>query len=175
MWVRGVADLQKLHGDLKYLSGRPIWVEKDPRNLLLVSPLEIDEITYPGLQLRITTLKPEPDRDVTFQLEYHPPVGKAHHLVRLDWRPFHRHNNRNIGPTHLRLIEFGGTHIHPFDLNWSEQKQAMIKQNLPIALPVDPKEDPGTFEELLEFAAVLLKISDLMSMVPRPPWQQSFI
>lgn len=85
-------DLAGLMDAQKRLSFAAAWAVAN-EEMSFVVPLEIDGISIP-LNLRGRTNLRQPDRDVMFQIEHVPPIGKAEPLARWDWRPFHSRGDR---------------------------------------------------------------------------------
>lgn len=130
----------------KHLAQTPVW-RAEGRSFALSVPLEVDEITIEGLQLRGKARPNAPDSDVMLQLQIHPAGRRAIHLDRVCWKPRHAHNNGPDGPKEWRFREFHCSHRHHFDLNWKVQLDEMESGNLPIAVPLE--HDPERFEDLL--------------------------
>lgn len=151
----------------KVLAGVPTWGERGAEGLEFSAPLEIDGVTVEGLTLRGRARKPLADREVAFQLEYHHAqiIGGA--VGRIEWRPLNPHSNKGLGPKHLRHVIQAGTHHHRFDLNWQHSQEAVLRGNLPIAVPLD---DPGNFRALLAVVGKEFKISNIQ-WVTLPPWE----
>lgn len=153
----------------KRLALVPAWA-KIGEELSFVMPLEVDSVTIP-LSLRARTSLRQPDRNVMLQIEFVPVIGKTEPLCRLDWRPFHNHNNRNRGPKEFRFVVMAGSHNHAFDLNWSAEAQRMIGKNLPVAMPLAHEM---SFDGLLAVLAQSAKIQNA-SDIPPPSWEQGLI
>lgn len=151
----------------KSLAAPPGWVPDGPGRLKLLSPLDIDQVTIAGLQLRGRTRQSRADEEVMFQLEYHPVGSRVCQLARIDWRPIHTHDNGNRGPDEWRLVNISESHYHSFNLNWFPSENRMLLPNLPIATPIRP--DPADFATLLALTAELFRIDDMAS-VPVPEW-----
>ena len=155
----------------KELSSALDWVENGPENLELVSNVDIDGVTTEGLLFRLRAKKSFPDENVTAQLEYQLASGRppsAGPITRIDWRPFHFHNNKGKGPDELRFIQQSGSHHHGFELNWDDENGLVLAGNLPIAIPLDP--DPASFQELLERIDLEFNLKNV-SEIPAPPWE----
>jgi hypothetical protein len=73
------------------------------------------------------------------QIEYCPAGRKVGTLDRIDWRPHHDHNNKGRGLIEHRFKVISGCHHHQFSLNWFEAEGRMLKGNLPLAVPMEPK------------------------------------
>ena len=120
---------------------------------------------------RATAIATLPDEQVVFQLEYHGMrvPGGTGPLCRLEWNPKHgkAHNNKGRGPDQYRFIDTFGTHFHPFELNWCEQNGALLKDNLPIAIPVS--EHIQGFRECVAFVGNLFRINNI-HVVKTPEW-----
>jgi hypothetical protein len=140
------------------------WTEDERGRQRLTLSLEIEGATVEGLFLRATAVRSLPDREVMFQLEYHP---AREQLCRIDWRPLRPHRNGDVGPKAHRLREITGSHHHSFKLNWIPTKEQMRPNNLPIAEPILP--DPSNFQQLLMVVSQEFRIDNL-SGVPLPAW-----
>lgn len=147
------------------------WTPSSHRNstkLEMVVSLDIDGVTQEGLALRATAIAELPDRQLTIQLEHEPPGRKRTPLHRLDWKPLHTHNNKRLGPSHLRFVQQNGTHLHDFFENKSVGEAAFQPRgNLPIAFPVVP--EPQSFQKLIEILPDRFMIVDA-DRLPEPPW-----
>lgn len=162
------ADLEFLHKAQKTFPLRPQWKPRGDGWLYLISPLDIDGVTIEGLNFRATAKADRPNESVTFQLEYFPPRKglKGGPMARIEWLPLRPHNNKFIGPVHLRGVFQKGTHHHEFDLNWEHSKTCVKKGDLPLAVPIEPEP---TFEEALEFVGKAFRISPV-EWISRPSW-----
>jgi hypothetical protein len=143
------------------------------RCLELKLPLEVDGLIEEQFFFRATALAHLPDQQVAFQLEYHGiriPGGTGP-LCRLEWEPKGTHNNKGRGPAHLRFIDQVGTHFHPFEENWSDEDGALLRDNLPIAVPVLlPIQG---FRECLAHVGNLFRINNI-DVVKTPEWMLRF-
>lgn len=154
-------DITALVEGEKSLGHRPEWDEEsNPRWSEFVAPLISGHIGIGGFELRVKVSKQFTNRDCMAQLEY-APAGRrsAVELRRIDWRPFHRHQNNGlpVGDP-LRLID--GTHDHTFIDNYIEAEHRMrAGGSLPIAWPVNP--DPNTVSEFLAFCGERFRINDI--------------
>ena len=124
----------------------------DPLRFEFTQTLSIQNSTIGGLILRAKASKGQIDRDIMFQLEYYVSGKPRIHLWRVDFRPFHNHDNDPIGQSEFHYLSFTDTHSHDFFANYVDSKDSMLKQNLPIAVECDPK--PLNFHELLDFCGV---------------------
>lgn len=168
-------DLKKLFDAEKSLALVPQWIERDSTWLRLTAPLEIEEVAVEGFRFTGTALRAQPDEMVTFQLEYFPPPRekvKGGPICRLEWRPFSSHGNKGRGPREFQHILISGTHIHPFDLNWTDAASAVRRGELPIAVPITP--DFQSFEAVLDFVKKEFRIKNVAS-VPIPPWEKALL
>src|SRR4051794_26554456 len=111
----------------KSLTGEPPWTDRGADGLDLTAPLEIDGVVVEGLILRGRARKPLPDREVIFQLEYHHSEIIGGPVARLEWKPLNSHNNRGLGPKHLRHKIQTESHHHRFDLNWQRSREGVLK------------------------------------------------
>ena len=159
---------------VKTLSSTPKWAEQEDQFTFTVA-LDIDGITQMGLRLRGKCSRDFPDKNITFQIEYiFRGRVKPAPVTRIDWRPLHPHQNRNIGPAQWRLQSFHCSHIHPFSENheWMVGNGLPladnIKQNLPIAMPLD--NEPDGFKSLVTMVGKSLKIEGV-DVIPVPPWK----
>lgn len=161
--------IPEIMNSIKQLSVSPEWGVRDNYSEFLV-PLEIEGVTFQGLELRAKAYGSDPNKEVTFQIEYHPVGVKIGALSRFDWRPKSRHINKGVGPIelHYRKFELYETHFHDFDLNWLGHENRMRSGNLPVARPID--EDPNSFEELTILVENLFKVDGLKD-ISRPLWQ----
>jgi hypothetical protein len=139
------------------------------RCLELKLPLRIGGVIEEQFFFRATAIAHLPDQNVTFQLEYHGVriPGGTGPLCRLEWNPRKPHNNKGKGPRELRFIDQIGSHFHPFDENWSEQKGALLRDNLPIAVPLS--EDIQSFSQCLGVVGNLFRINNI-EVVKTPEW-----
>lgn len=134
------------------------------------TPLEIEDVVVPGLVLHGGCYFHRPDCHVTLELRIAKHAGRrCRPLARVDWRSLNgpHSNDRRWGPP------WGGkqvpdTHIHPFELNWSSDRQRMKSSNLPIACPIEPP--PNDFNKLREFAGKQFRISNI-ELVSAPDWE----
>ena len=124
-----------------------------------------------GLSLRGRTRKSLADREVIFQLEYHAADVIGGPVCRVEWRPLNKHNNKGLGPKELRNVIQGGSHHHRFDLNWEKAQAAVLRGELPIAVPFD---DPGSFRGFLAIIGKEFKIKRIQS-VTVPPWEPTML
>lgn len=132
-------------------------------------PLFAGGLAPEGFFFRATAIATLPDQQVTFQLEYHGVdiPGGTGPLCRLEWRPKGKHDNKGQGPTELRFIEQTGTHFHSFEDNWSQKNGALLRDNLPIARPIN--QDIQGFRECLEVVGNLFRINNI-TIVKTPEW-----
>ena len=98
----------------KLLSGVQAWISREPDQFTLVSPLEVDGVTLPSVQLRMRAIPSLPDRAVMLQLEYNPPKGRNERLIRIEWRPLSAHTNTGRAPGPHRFQIIRTSHIHRF-------------------------------------------------------------
>jgi hypothetical protein len=149
------------------------WVEIEEQFNFIV-PLDIDGVTQIGLRLRGKCNRNYPDQNLTFQVEYQfRSIAKLVPVARIDWRPLKPHQNRNIGPIESRLMRFHSSHIHLFQENYDWMVgnglplADNIKQNLPIALPLD--EDSEDVPTLVSVMGRHFNIEGV-ELIPVPPW-----
>ena len=157
----------------KTLASTPKWAELDDQFNFIV-PLDIGGVTQIGLRLRGKCSRDYADQNVTFQIEYQfRGISKPVPVTRIDWRPLKPHQNRDIGPIEWRLVRFHLSHIHPFRENYDwmvgngQPLADNIKQNLPIAVPLDG--DPDGFIALAATMGQVFNI-DGVGAIPAPPW-----
>lgn len=157
----------------KRFPARPHWRKRDENNLELVSPLDIDGVTVEGLVFRTTALIKWPDANVMFQLEFFPPrrQPKGGPIARLEWRPFGRHNNKQIGPVELRNVLQEGSHYHDYSTNIEFCREAVYEGKLPVAVPIWPEP---SFNEVLALVGKEFRISPI-DWIPEPPWQPELL
>lgn len=113
-----------------------------------------------------------PDTDVSFMLTYKPPFGLSGALIRLDWKPFHHHANRGLIKGEWSFRRINQTHFHPFWENFERGLPIMLRENLPIALPVERALE--NFRDMLNYAGELMRISDIQKIGP-PRWEPRFL
>jgi hypothetical protein len=168
--------LQYLLDTSKHLSYIPhAWSsfpDKNSNKLELIVSLEIENVVQEALILRGTAIEQYPEKNVTFQLEYDPPVEKRTPFHRLDWRPLRPHSNHGQGPSHLKFVLQEDTHLHDFFENRAIADSAFDpfdpRNNLPVAFPIQP--EPPTFNDML---AVLCDHFNIINgnRIPKPAWQ----
>lgn len=158
----------------KTLALTPKWAELDDQFTFTV-PLDIGGVTQVGLRLRGKCSRDYADQNLTFQIEYQfKGITKPVPVARIDWRPLKPHRNRNIGPIEWRLAYFHLSHIHPFQENhdWmvgnGQPLADNIKQNLPIAMPLDA--EPDGVVALLTVMGRIFNIEGV-GAIPAPPWK----
>ncbi len=156
----------------KTIAAVPNWYIQDSIWLGFSCPLDVDGVTLEGFRLQAKAMLRQPDRHVVMQLEHLPHTDKGGAICRLEWRPFNGHNNKGIGPTHLRFKEILTSHHHPFDLNWSECEKSVRRGQLPLAVPLDP--DPPNYREFLALVGREFRI-DNIQCIEVPPWQPVII
>lgn len=133
------------------------------------APLEIGGITEAGLTLQGGCYPARPERHVNFELRVARRGNNKHLAIeRLDWRPLDLgHSNPRNSNSPLAGVRVEGTHLHAFELNWSETEQRMRKGNLRIAKSIpEPLQE---FEELRAYVGKRLNINNI-DVVTRPPW-----
>lgn len=158
----------------KTLASTPKWAELDDQFNFTVA-LDIDGITQMGLRLRGKCSRDYADQNLTLQIEYQfKGITKLVPVTRIDWRPMRPHQNRNIGPLEWRLVRFHVSHIHLFQENYDWMVgnglplADNIKQNLPIAVPLDA--DPDGVAALVALMGQVFNI-DGVGAIPAPPWK----
>ena len=70
-----------------------------------------------------------------------------------------------------RFKDLKGSHYHSFELNWDESKNAMLRSNLPIAVPIP---DPSDYDNLLHLVRKEFRIDNIQLLLP-PPWVPKLI
>lgn len=168
----GNPDLPALVSADKVLAATAAWVERGPGVLELSASLEVEGVAIEGLTLRGAARKPMQDRQVVFQLEYHAVGITGGPICRIEWRPLSAHNNRGIGPKELRNIVQTTSHHHRFDLNWDRSQAAILRGEIPIAVPLNP--EPENFRALLAVVGKEFRIRRIQS-VTVPPWEPSML
>lgn len=161
-------DLVTIFESDKSLAGVVIWDATTGFTDGFEVPLELDGVTIAGLRLRGKASRIAPDEDYMLQLEYCPGRKRGGPLDRIDWRPFHTHENKGRGPALYRFMRIEGSHHHQFELNWHEPERRMLTGNLPVAVPLTPQIN--TPRELFEFAEDWFRIAGLRRC-PLPRWQ----
>lgn len=151
----------------KELTVVPAWVDRGPLDLDFSAPLEADGVVFQGLTLRGRVRKALPDRGVTFQLEYHAPQIIGGPICRIEWRPLSAHSNKGLGPKPLRHVLQTESHHHRFEDNWKHSPEAVLRGDLPIAVPVN--DDPKNFRELLALVGKEFRIRGIQRITV-PPW-----
>lgn len=148
----------------------PIGWEPDGRNLRFAVALEIDGVTEAGMLLFGRASLALPDRNVTLGLSWDDPAGRGGNFDRFDWRPIEAHTNRGLGPPQHRFMLIEGTHHHPLAENAALAVGLLraVRENLPVALPVEP--DPPDWPAFLALAGQRWSLHDLVH-APLPPWQ----
>lgn len=168
-----MADLTALVVPLKTLAVFPGWsLPDDTGYSWFNAPVEIGGVVEPGLVLHGGCYIRYPDRHVTLSLELSKTPGrKVRPLERIDWRSLtggHSNPKWKDAPPGYRGRRVSDTHLHAFDMNWSEANQRMKDQNLPYAREID--EELPTFQALIGFAGKQLRISNI-NVVTAPPWE----
>jgi hypothetical protein len=151
----------------KTIGERPEWDEKnDPRYFEILAPLAIGAVTTGGFEFRVKVAKHFAARDATAQLEY-AMYGRrsAVHLWRIDWKPFHIHDNRAFPPD-CAFETYNCSHEHPFHDNYIVDEHRMRGSNLPAGRRVEP--DPGTLSDFLALCGVRFRIKDI-ALIRLPP------
>jgi hypothetical protein len=156
----------------KELPLSPNWVERAADILEFSTALEANGVILEGLSLRCTARRSLADRQVMFQLEYHEATILGGPVCRIEWRPLSGHNNKGYGPKELRHVLQNGTHHHRFDLNWERSPDAVLRGDLPIAVPI--QDDPANFRALLALVGKEFRINKIQ-VVTVPPWQPSML
>lgn len=170
-----VAQLAAFAAASKVLAYVPAeWAEtpyKNSTRLDLLVSLLIDGVGPAGLALRCTAIKEQPDRDLTFQVEWQPPGRRRLLVERMDLWPLRPHGNKGFGPPELRFLDIAGSHLHSFDLNTDPDLGLRAFQgwdlNLPVAVPL---EEPRGYQQALALCRDRLKI-DNADRLPQPPWE----
>jgi hypothetical protein len=107
-----------------------------------------------------------------FQLECNQDDRRDFAIDRIDWRPWHTHENKWRGPSEFRGVKITGTHRHSFDLNWFPSEARLLTSNLPIAVPLT--DDIPDFAALLAFVAQEFRIADA-GVIGVPPWERDLL
>lgn len=157
----------------KTLSSPIAWVEDDQGDFRFSRPLEIEGVTEAGFVLFGRAVTSLPGEDVTLGLRWLDIRAGGGHFDRLDWRPKHRHNNKGHGPPEFRHMVIDGTHHHRLADNAALPiglAQAM-RDNLPIAVPLEPEQDWPMF---LAVAAQRWNLPALIH-TPEPPWHNDLL
>jgi hypothetical protein len=153
----------------------PAWNERGADGLDLSAPLEIDGVVVEGLTLRGRTRKPLQDRELIFQLEYRHSQIIGGPVSRIEWRPLNPHSNKGIGPKHLQHAIQDCSHLHPFDLNWERSQEAVLRGDLPIAVPLTEHwPEPENFRAFLAVVGKAFRIRNIQIVTP-PPWQPTML
>ena len=143
------------------------WAEDQQGRQKLILSIEVDGVSVEGLFLRATSRRSMPDRKVMVQLEHAVPHQPTEPLCRIEWRPLRPHRNNLQGPKEFRLIDIPGSHHHSFALNWYAPEERMLRENLPIAVPILP--EPEGFNQLLALISKEFRISNAEA-IAIPPW-----
>jgi hypothetical protein len=77
-----------------------------------------------------------------------------------------------LGPKEFQHILQTGSHHHRFDLNWARSPDAVLRGELPIAVPIE--NEPTSFRALLALVGKEFRIKKIQS-VAVPPWQPSML
>lgn len=156
----------------KTIPVQPKWTAPEPAGdgyIRLSVPLEIDGVTFAGLTLSGGAYAQHPEQHVTFELSVHDAVGRHIRLARIDWRSLkggHTNHPRHCaGP--WRRARVPETHLHSFDLNWSEAEGRMKRGKLPCAEPIS--QPLQAFAELRTYAGTCFRIKNI-DVVPPPDW-----
>lgn len=145
----------------KTLGVSPTWDDKsNPRYLEILTPISHGSVTVGGFELRIKISKQFVARDALAQLEF---VLRGRRsaipLWRIDWKPFHTHQNDRIPPDSAFELFEQRSHEHPFVDNYLSNEFRMRAGNLPAVRRLDP--DPGTLSDFLAICGVRFSISDM--------------
>jgi hypothetical protein len=163
--------LPQLHAATKIISASVSWSSARSPWLTWVSPLDIDDVTVLGLQVRVEAHADTANAAVRAQLEFRAPRGKPEPLCRVEWRPVRPHSNNARGPLEYRFKKISGTHVHKFELNWDETRGRLLSPNLPIAVPA---QGVDSYEKFLDMCKSEFNVTN-MAEVPLPPWQPRMI
>ena len=139
------------------------------RCLEIKLPLEIDGVVEEQFFFRATAIAALPDQQVTFQLEYHGVriPGGTGPLCRLEWNPKGYHNNKGKGPPEWQFLDQWGTHFHSFEDNWCEKNGALLRDNLPVSVPIS--QHIQGFTGCLDLVGNLFRINNI-GVVLMPEW-----
>ncbi|MQX37953.1 hypothetical protein [Roseospira navarrensis] len=152
----------------KTLPFAPEWTPHEDQLRFTSSLDDADGVTIEGLWLRGQCPTRYPDERVVYQLEYLFPGFRRGPVSRIEWHPQSPHNNKGLGPPHLRHIEKSGSQVHPFDLNWTLGVKRMVSENLPIGLPIEP--EPRDFRAFTSVMGTAFGVRGV-DLIPAPPWQ----
>lgn len=133
------------------------------------APIEIAGIVIAGLFLEGGCLADCPDANVSIELVYRNPLSRGRTpLERIDWRSMQGgHSNiRGWYPPLPRRTS--SSHVHAFDLNYSETNRRMKGDNLPLATDLIP--DPDLVGDFLPLCGRILNIVN-MDLVLIPEWE----
>lgn len=165
-------NLRELVYSKKRISAFPGWVEPEAETgyAWFDAPLEIEGVTEVGFVLHGGCYPQRPNCCLTFELRIgRKPGRKRIPLQRLDWRSFsggHTNPVRKGWP--LSGKRTAPTHLHSFDLNWSEtQPDRMVWDELKFAEDVP--------EQLPDFASVRSYVGNRfgingVELVVEPVW-----
>jgi hypothetical protein len=148
----------------------PIGWMTDGRNLRFATALDIEGVTEAGMVLFGRASLTLRDQNVTLGLSWDDPAAPGGNFDRLDWRPVDAHTNRGLGPPEHRFTLFEGSHHHPLAENGALAMglRRAIRENLPVALPMEP--EPPDWPAFVALAAQRWNLHDLVHL-PLPPWQ----
>ena len=160
-----LARMRQALAEPKIVTGAPVWRQGNrPRKLVLAALAEGPTL---NAELHITAVVDLPNEDMSFQLCLAEP-SDMFPIARFDWRPPRAHTNR-VGP-HRGLTSFTG--LHPFEENAALGLSAMVANNLPISLPIDP--EPADFGQAVAYVCATFNLA-FRNELPTPPWSLSLI
>jgi hypothetical protein len=133
------------------------------------APIEIGGVSETGLVLHGGCYAHRPDVNVSFELRISRSPGKhSVPIERFDWRDLKGgHTNPRKPRSQWSGRRVGDTHLHEFELNWSETEQRLRAGGLVFARDVD--QIPQTFEEVRDLVGKRLRINNI-DVVSRPDW-----
>lgn len=149
--------------------------DRDGPNLRFEAAVDIEGVTEEGLFLFGRARLSNVDRDVTLGFKWADARNRGGCFERIDWLPMGAHQNKGIGPIELRFVLQECTHIHQFKENAALRMgiTKAIRENLPVALPIDP--EPGNWASFLTLAASTWNMPSLPGMIPKPEWQLGLV
>ena len=151
------------------------WPPADSNGYMeFVVPLSVDGVTVEGLSLRGACYESHANESVMLQIEVGKPgIRTRIPLSRVDWRPLNGpHRNPRSGNSEYSGLVIGGSHYHPFDLNWVNANLTMRSGNLPFAIEILP--DFQSFAEMVDFVEKRFKINKL-GQIEYPRWVERLL
>lgn len=153
----------------KELATAPTWSEPEPETdyVWFDVPIIVNGFVESGIVFHGGCYRAHVDRHVTFELRSINGRRKTP-LQRIDWRSVsggHRNKVRDGSPVSGKRL--GDTHIHAFELNYSQAEDRMRGTNLHMADNI--AEEIQSFESLRDFAGRAFFITNI-HVVSTPPW-----